>query len=162
MASATVPAKKQVLRTDPRPRSHDGAANRSRVRNKDPKRYYGLVGRNYFHEYKARGWRVEIAEKGGVECVGSSSLEGEEIVYNDHYLMSIALKDKELIDMFGDEPGEDGGWALADKIEAKILDKRGAQADLMRGIHGARGYVDVRSDIQPLQPDTGPLGPYTE
>lgn len=161
MAAAT-PVRKQGPRSDPRPRTHDGAANRSRVRNKDPKRYYGLVGPNFAGEYKARGWRVEVAEKGGVEVIGSSSREGDEITFNDLFLMSISLEDKELLDMFGDEPGEPGGWALADQIEAKIIDKRGMQADLMRGIKGARGYVGVSSEVQPMMPDKGPLGPYTE
>lgn len=162
MASATVPVRKNIPRSDPRPRSHDGAANRSRVQNKDPKRYYGLVGRNFLGEYKARGWRVEVSEKGGVSVVGGSSEEGQEITYQDLFLMSITHKGKDLIDQFGEEPGEPGGWALTDLVESKIIDKRGAQADLMRGIHGARGYVSVQHDVQPLAPDVGPLGPYTE
>jgi hypothetical protein len=111
-------------------------------------------------EYKFMGYQIETYEKGGVKLAVVESKEGEAIEYQDSVLMSIDLQKKKEIDMYGAEG--DSGWSEATKLEERIIDRRGAQADLMRGISGARGYVGVSSEIQPLMPDMGDSGPFME
>lgn len=158
--SAATPARK---RQDPRPRPVESGKGKTRLLNKDPERWYVLVATSPGYmvgEYESMGYRVETKEPGGVHLAIVSSKEGEVIQYQDSVLMSVDLKRKEEIDMLGAD-GE-SGWSLATQIESRIIDRRGAQADLMRGIHGARGYVGVQSNISPLMPDMGDAGPFME
>lgn len=160
MSAATATPRK---RQDPRPRPVESGKGKTRLLNKDPNRWYVLVAYEPKHmigEYKFMGYQIETYEKGGVKLAVVETREGEAIEYQDSVLMSIDLQKKKEIDMYG--PEGDSGWAEATKLEERIIDRRGAQADLMRGISGARGYVGVSSEILPLMPDTGDSGPFME
>lgn len=168
MSAATVPVQpRKAPRKDPRPRPVESGRGKTRVVNKGPDRYYVLVAttKNYGYdpvsEYESMGYRRETAEPGGPRLAANlKTPDGEVLQYQDSVLMSISLEEKADLDMFG--PDGDTGWSEAAKIEEKIIDKRGAQVDLMRGLSGARGYVGVQAAIEPLRPDLGPAGPYTE
>lgn len=161
MASATVPQKSP--RRDPRPRPVEAGSGKTRLLNKDPSKFYVLVsntGHDQIGEYESLGYERVTADPGGPRLAVVKTRDGEVVTYQDSVLMSISKERKAEIDMFGDDG--DGGWNQATKMEERILDRRSAQADLMRGIGGARGYVGVQSQIEPMRPDMGPVGPYTE
>ena len=147
MASATLP-KKPVPRKDPRPRTHDGANTGVKLINRDPAMWYvGVAKGDAIEEYLNRGYDFVREEEGGVRfSVGKTSKNGEPIEYKGHVLMAISLEAKAYIDEYG-EDGETG-WAEASKLEEAIVDKRGAQRDLMRGLHG--GYVRLQHEVQDL------------
>lgn len=146
MASASVPAK--TPRRDPRPRTHDGANKGVGLINARPDRHYvgvdqhgGAVG-----DYQARGYEIEVAEEAGVRWSRRTCKLGEPLEYMGHVLMSIDIEEYQDIVQHG-EHGE-GGQKMADQIEAAILDKSGAQRDLMRGLNG--GYIRMEHKIEPL------------
>lgn len=150
MASAALPAKKSVPRKDPRGRTHDGANTGVKLINRNPDRVYvgAAQGTGAVDEYLGRGYEIERYEEGGVRFSVKTAKPGDAIEYKGHVLMSISKEARDYIDQYG-EDGE-SGWAEADKVEAKIIDKRGAQRDLMRGLHG--GYVGVEHDVGALEP----------
>lgn len=157
-ASSSQQQQRRPTRNDPSPRPADGASDGTRLLNKDPNKHYVFVATspNYvIGEYEDRGYQVEVLEEGGVSLSRSrrGSKVGEEIRYRDMVLMSCSKERKAELDQFGEFGNT--GWAKADRIEEKIIDKRSAQADLMRGIRGARGYVGVSHEVGPLVPDTG-------
>ncbi len=143
--AATV-QQKPVPRKDPRPRSHDGANTGSRLVNKRPDRHYVLVSPDAetLGEYRARGFKVEVAEEGGVRFGVQTTKFGETLEYKSQVLMSLSLEEKAELDQHGEEG--DTGWALADRVENAILDKRQAIRDTMRGLHGR--YVGMEHDVR--------------
>lgn len=149
MAAAAIP-KKAVPRKDPRPRSHDGASKGTGLINARPDmKYVGAArGTGAVEEYLNRGYEVVIAEEGGPRFSRKTSKLGDPIEYNGHVLMCISRESADWIDQYG-EDGE-SGWAEADKIEAHIIDKRGMQKDLMRGLHG--NYVKYDQEIGSPEP----------
>jgi len=146
MASASVPAK--TPRSDPRPRTHDGANKGVGLSNARPDRHYVGVDQhgNAVSDYESRGYEVEIAEEAGVRWNRRTCKLGEPLEYMGHVLMSIDINEHKRIEREGDHG--DGGQELADRIESAILDKSGAQRDLMRGLSG--GYVRLENDVKPM------------
>jgi len=149
MASATLPGTK-ARRKDPRGRTHDGANTGNKLLNRRPDMYYVAVSKDgeAIGQYEGMGYAIERYEEGGPRFSLRTVKIGEPIEYRGTVLMSIAQETKDWIDQYGDD-GE-SGWAMADKLEDKILDKSGAQKDLMRGLHG--GYVKVIHEVEPLRP----------
>lgn len=149
MAVAGTPSAKK--RSDPRPRPHDGAASWTRLRNQDPSKHYVYVSLgdpDALAQYEYLGYERELLDADGVQpAVGKTCKPGDVIEMRGHVLMSISREDRARIDQEG--PDGQTGWALADRIENAILDKRGAIKDTMRGLHGR--YVGMEHDVQGLE-----------
>lgn len=156
-------------RRDPKVRPVEAGRGRTGMKNKDPRYHYVLVAPQSVGEYEFNGYEFVRADAGNERLNGVTTRDGEIIQFQDCSLMKIPLKNdpddpermsKEQLDKYG--PDGETGWNLTDQIEAKIIDKRSAQADLMRGIKGAYGYVGVQSDVQPLRPEYGGATPELE
>lgn len=100
-------------------------------------------------EYMAMGYEVVHASDGGVRFASRKPKAGEVITFMDQILLCISKSEKEEMDQYGAD-GE-SGWELADEIENRIIDKRGAQRDLMRGLNGAYTKL-VAHDVSALEP----------
>lgn len=143
-------AKRQPARSDPRPRHHDGAANWTRLQDQDSEKHYVYVSLgdiDALAEYPAIGYEREVLTEGGVKpSKGATCKMGEPIEMRGHVLMSISMEEKRRIDQEG--PDGNSGWAYADRIDERILDKRGAVRDTLRGLHG---YYEMEHNVRPVE-----------
>lgn len=131
------PAAKKTERRDPPSRSLRGRDALFAVVNKDPGCEYRWVARTEtaLAHYESIGYEPVRYSEDGPQLVGRSALakqasDTDVMERMGHVLMSIPKADADHIRQFG-EYG-DAGQDRADKLEERILDRKGK--DLMRGI----------------------------
>ena len=138
-------------RKDPVRRHADGAHNVATLRGADPKRKYVLVNLSDLDAlgtYEENGYVREVSSPDGVRLFGMRTTvkPGEVITFRGHVLMSIDKKSADEIRLRG-APGMGQGTEPWDRLEKRLLDKRGAARDMLRGIGGAR-HMHVENDSE--------------
>lgn len=142
-------------RRDPKRRHVDGASPWSRLQHRNPKKHYVFAsltnqetGQAY---YEQLGYEIErMPDKGtpGVQpWAGCTSKPGEPIEVRGHVLMSISTDKRREIDLYGADG--DGGQALVDAIEERIIDREAGGVDGLRGMRTR--YMDVTNETGPAE-----------
>jgi hypothetical protein len=149
LASQAAQAQK---RKDPVRRHADGAHNVATLKGADPKRKYVLVNLSDLDAlgtYEENGYVREVSSQDGVRLFGMRTTikPGEVITYRGHVLMSVDKKTADEIRLRG-APGMGQGTEPWDRLEKRLLDRRSATKDMLRGIGGARHmHVENESEL---------------
>lgn len=139
-------------RKDPVRRHADGAHNVATLKGANPKRKYVLVNMSDLDAmgtYEENGYVREVSSPDGPRLFGMRSTlkPGEVITYRGHVLMSVSKDVAEEIRLRG-APGMGQGTEPWDRLEKRLLDRRGATRDMLRGIGGARHmHVENESEL---------------
>lgn len=139
-------------RKDPVRRHADGANNTATLRGADPRRKYVLVNlsdTDALGTYEENGYVREVSSKDGPRLFGMRTTikPGDVITFRGHVLMSIDKKAAEEIRLRG-APGMGRGTQPWDELEKRLLDRRGAMRDMLRGIGGAHHmHVENESEL---------------
>lgn len=139
-------------RKDPVRRHADGAHNIATLRGADPRRKYVLVNMSDLDAmgtYEENGYVRELSTHDGPRLFGMRTTikPGEPITYRGHVLMSVDKKTAEDIAKRG-APGMGRGTQPWDELEKRLLDRRGAARDMLRGIGGAKHmHVENESEL---------------
>lgn len=148
-------AKAPAVRSDPVRRPTDGMRpNSMNLRNADERRWYVWVnktspelGPDY---YADMGYEVEHYKKGGVNCIGGSSVrsEGDVIERRGAVLMSCTSERHEEILKYG--PDGNTGQELANLYEKQIVREEAAWPNV-QGLEPR--HVRVHNETTPLEPE---------
>ena len=144
-------------RRDPAHRHVDGSSPWNRIRNKPANMRLCWVSKACFDDYCAIGYDVIRSSKGGPEPLGArvTQKEGEPIEMQGNLLMGMPQERWEEIERYG--VYGDTGQEEVDQIE-KLIIKRDAAQDLLRGIPGLRGRKSGDSVLE-IQNQTEALSP---
>ena len=141
------------MRRDPPHRFNDVTASWSRLRGKDPGRFYVFVYKGSLEQgpdyYESIGYDYETWREGGVQPFGKSD-PGSVIERRGHILMSCTLEHKQELE----QHGADGisGQAHIDEIDKRMINNRGGR-DPMRGLKGRGGdqYMTTIDETGPAE-----------
>lgn len=141
-------------RKDPVRRHADGAHNVATLKGADPRRKYVLVNlsdTDALGTYEENGYTREVSSQDGPRLFGMRTTikPGEVITYRGHVLMSIDKKTADDIRLRG-APGMGRGTEPWDALEKRLLDRRGATRDMLRGIGGAR-HMHIENESELLE-----------
>lgn len=139
-------------RKDPKSRPTDGARTAG-VRNANPERVYVLVSKNDTLQgpefYEDMGY--EYVRQADPERMAGSRNRGEStdtVEYRGHVLMWISKQEHMRIVREG--PYGDTGQKYADQIENRIVDKKSAARDSLRGLGANHGLSVVNETERPV------------
>lgn len=133
---------KRKERHDPLARHYDGTSRKWELKGTDPAFRYVLVADASVDDYLAADYEICRAGDGGAtfKHAGRGFENGAPVARGGHTLMRLPT------DVWLEQQAAERAWA--DAIENKILDKRSAQNDPVRGMHISPQYMRVRSGIK--------------
>lgn len=139
-------------RKDPKRRHIDGVLPWAKILNQKPGFKYALISKspNQWATAMAKGYEPVRREEGSEEFAGGITAEVGQMMEMQGLVLCRIPKQRWLeIEQFGENG--DTGQALADEMEARIINKRSGELDPIRGLGGFVPELNTTTAIEESQ-----------